>query len=420
MTFELRQVHPFRLGDGPFERGIGRLELPQHDLRLAEDGEKPPLHQQAPGAARLRHRAAQALHRCPVGPAQDLDDAGEVDFRAAVHGPRNLADDLAQLRERPVRLSKEAEPGLRLGAVAEKPDRAGADLPEALEPPQPGEPLLVRREARQHLARPAAQDERLRGGEIRLADAALNAVGGRRPVQGLGRLQRLLEAAVRAVEIAQMQENVRDALRIALFHGEFPRFQQWAERLAILSYRTVCGAHAHAQVDRLGERFGRPRQSRHGDARLLQKLCGRRIGRALLGPARSEQEVMRRRLPLLGAEGMLRQLLDVVRQRTGIELRHCCEDRAVQLPAVFPQQGVVGGTEGQRVLEGVFGVREALHLEQELKLLQAGERRIKVDPSQEILKQRARDVAADDGGDLQHLALDFAELPDARGDDRLY
>src|SRR5690606_143232 len=113
------------------------------------------------------------------------------------------------------RLSKEAEPGLRLGAVAEKPDRAGADLPEALEPPQPGEPLLVRREARQHLARPAAQDERLRGGEIRLADAALNAVGGRRPVQGLGRLQRLLEAAVRAVEIAQMQENVGDALRIA-------------------------------------------------------------------------------------------------------------------------------------------------------------------------------------------------------------
>ena len=127
------------------------------------------------------------------------------------------------------------------------------------------------------------------------------------------------------------------------------------------------------EVDRLLPPLATVRESGQRRPRLLQAGHRLAVGRAgeCLGPGLPE--VRDRLLPHLASPGVVGQPLDVFGQPAGIGALDGADDGGVEGVAPVLEQGAVGDFMGERMLEGVLGIREEPCLVEKLGRLQMRE-----------------------------------------------
>src|SRR5207247_4629267 len=123
---------------------------------------------------------------------------------------------------------------------------------------------------------------------------------------------------------------------------------------------------------------------------------GRRLpmGRARRGLPSGLVEKGDRFLPHLAPERVVGQTLDVFREPLGVEAFDGLDDPGVESAPALVQEASVGHLMDERVLEGVFEVREEAGLVQELRGLQVAESGAQLVLARlgNRLKQRNRDI----------------------------
>jgi hypothetical protein len=215
-----------------------------------------------------------------------------------------------------------------------------------------------------------AHEQRLGCGEISLAGIAFRPVGARRLAQFIGRGECLSDAPVRAVEIALVDQHLPQALEVlqvlvAQFEGEALGFLQPGRGCGEGADGVVDGAHAGAHVDGAAVPLGAVGQGIDGVHGLFEParrlVVGRQIGRLVGGL----DQISGGRAPLLGAEGVVGELLGQVVKRIGVQALQRPQGLAMQHAPAAGRQAVIGDPLSHGVLEGVFDRRKALQLEQE-------------------------------------------------------
>src|SRR4030095_6997840 len=116
------------------------------------------------------------------------------------------------------------------------------------------------------------------------------------------------------------------------------------------------------------------------------------------------------------------QPLHVLGQPIRIAVLYGADNLSMQGLAPFLKQGAIGDFMGERMLEGVFGIREEAYLVQELGRLQ-----IRESPLHRVLRQPRHGVEqhegyvlADDGGRLEQLLVVLREPIDPSRQEHLH
>jgi hypothetical protein len=197
---------------------------------------------------------------------------------------------------------------------------------------------------------------------------------------------------------------------------------QMLDDALMLAERLERAAQVESHVDRLLQSFLSFRQVLQRHKRLLEAR-GRFAIRAAGGRlrARLAQEA-HRPLPLLAADGVVRQPLDMFRKPIRIKPQHGAHDPLVQRSPPLGEQAAIGNFVGERVLEGGLAVREQAGLVQKLVLLEIGQ-----PPMQRVLRQpgdgvqdRVGNVLTDHRGGLQELLVGGWQTVDPRRENCLH
>ena len=199
-------------------------------------------------------------------------------------------------------------------------------------------------------------------------------------------------------------------------------FAETAEDPLEFSERKECSSQVEAKIDGLLQRLAGLGQMPEGRQRLLEAAHRLPVGRSRQCLGAGLTEVRDRLLPQLAPHGMVGQPLDVLGQPVRIAAFDGADDPGVQGLAPVLEQGAVGDFMGERVLEGVLGIRKEARLVQKLGRLQMRE-----PPLHRILRrlrhgveQHEGHVLADDRGRLEQLLVVRREPVDPGRQDHLH
>ena len=203
--------------------------------------------------------------------------------------------------------------------------------------------------------------------------------------------------------VGEVSEDQSEPSLVPESLGDGPRPFEMLEKRRVLAERGQRVAKLKAKVDRfrherwaLREMLQRPQRLREVGRRL--PVRGARSGfRARL------TQIRERLVPDFAVEGVVGELLDVLREASRIEVLDGLDDPGMEGAPPLLKQAAVRHLVGQRMLERVFEVGEKLRLVEELRRLQVGEAAPKriLGRARDRLEQRERRILADDGRRLE-------------------
>ena len=222
----------------------------------------------------------------------------------------------------------------------------------------------------------------------------------------------LAQVGGQLAESASIVEDPHEALGFAEVAEDPLGVSEWKERRPKIE----------AQIDRLLQRATVLGQMLERRQRLLQTRHGVSVGGPRDRPGAGLTEVRDGLLPELPPEGMVGEPLVLPGQPVRIQALDGVDDAGVEGRALLREKATVRDFVGERVLEGVLGIRRHACPVQELGGLQT------VEPAahgllrdiRDGLEQRDGHVLSDDGGDLQEVSVLHLEPVDPGGQHRLH
>src|SRR5215813_14915274 len=158
--------------------------------------------------------------------------------------------------------------------------------------------------------------------------------------------------------VAQMDRKLPESPSIVERPRQALGFAETGEDPLEFSERKECSAQVKAKINGLLQPLAGLRLTPEGRQRLLEARHRLPVGGTPYCLGAGLTEVEDRLLPYLTSHGVVRQPLDVLGQPVRIAAFDGADDAGVQRLPPLLEQGAVGDLMGQRMLEGVLGIRK--------------------------------------------------------------